>query len=135
VRRALPERARELLDGRNLVVLTTLNPDGSPHSTPVWAMRSGDAILMSTLTERVKARNLIRDPRASVVVLDPDNPVSYFSINGTARLDPDPSRRVLDSLSRKYLGTAYPIEEAPEKVRVTIRLEPARVVAQYEPAR
>lgn len=133
-RGSLPERARELLDGKNLVVLTTLDDDGAPHSTPVWAMRDGDDVLMSTLSRRAKARHLGRDPRASVVVVDPDNPVGYFSVNGTAELTRDEGGTVLHDLSLKYLGVAYPPEPGPENVRVTIRLRPERVIAQYEPA-
>lgn len=128
----LPDRAKELLDGPNLVVLTALRADGTPHSTPVWAMRDGDDVLMSTITRRVKARLLEADPRASVVVIDPDKPVSYFSINGTVSSEPDPEHRVLEALSLKYLGATYP--EEPANVRVTLRLRPERVIAQYEPA-
>jgi len=131
---ALPPHARKLLDDPNLVVLTTLYPDGSPHSTPVWALREGDEVVMSTLTRRVKARNLARDPRASVVVIDPENPVCYFSISGTVSLTEEDDGRVLDALSIKYLGIPYP-EEDPANVRVTLRLRPTRVIAQYEPAR
>lgn len=131
----LPDRARELLDGPHLVVLTTLGPDGAPHSTPVWALREGDEIVMSTVAKRVKARNLARDPRASVLLLDPDDPVRYFSINGAVSLVPDDEKRVLHELSMQYLGTPYPIDEGPENVRVTVRLRPERVIAQDEPAR
>lgn len=131
----LPERAKQLLDGANLVILTTLDADGAPHSTPVWALRDGEDIVMSTLTKRVKARNMARDPRASVVIVDPDNPVSYFSVNGAITLVPDAEKAVLHALSMLYLGTPYPIDEGPENERVTARLRPDRVIAQYEPAR
>lgn len=134
LRGSLPERARELLDGKNLVVLTTLDADGTPHSTPVWAMRDGDDVLMSTLSRRAKARHLERDPRASVVVLDPENPVGYYSINGTVEVTPDERGVVLHELSLKFLGVAYPPEQGPENVRVTLRLRPERVIAQVEPA-
>lgn len=130
----LPQRARDLLDGTDLVVLTTLNADGTPHTTPVWAMRDGDQIIMSTVTKRAKHRNLLRDPRASVMILDRDDPVCYFSVNGTVDVQPDEHSRVLHELSTKYLGAAYPAEPA-RNVRVTLRLTPQHVIAQYEPAR
>jgi PPOX class probable F420-dependent enzyme len=129
----LPERARELLDSPILGVLTTLYPDGSPHSTPVWVMREGDDVLISTITRRVKARNLSRDPRASVVLMDPEYAPRYFSISGSVELEPGEDGRVLSALSEKYLGASYP-DENPDNVRVTIRLRPRRVIAQYEPA-
>lgn len=132
---SLPGRARELLDGQHLVVLTTLNPDGSPHSTPVWAMRDEDEIVMSTLTKRAKCRNLERDPRAAVVVQDPADPVCYFSVNGMVTLVPDPDKQVLHALSMKYLKMPYPIGEGSQNRRMTIRLKPGHVIAQYEAAR
>lgn len=131
----LPERARQLLAEPLLVVLTTLNPDGSPHSTPVWADWDGRCIVMSTLTKRAKYRNLTRDPRASVVLLDPELAVRYFCVNGSVEIEPDDDRAVLHRLSQKYLGTPYPLAEGPDQVRVTLRLAPDHVIGQYEAAR
>lgn len=125
----LPERAKELIDAKNVGALTTLGADGTPHTTPVWIDRDGDDVLMSTTTNRVKARNLERDPRAGVLVIDPDNPVGYFSINGLVTLEPDEEKALLERLSIKYLGEVYP--EEPHNVRVTIRLRPTRIIAQY----
>lgn len=130
----LPTRASALLDAKNLVVLTTLNEDGSPHSTPVWALRDGDDILLSTVTKRRKAQNLARDPRASVVVTDPDDPATYFSINGSVTITPDDDKQLLNALSNKYLGGPYPVPEGPRNVRVRVRLTPTHVIAQYAPA-
>ncbi len=129
----LPPRAVELLGGTGLVVLTTLNADGSPHSTPVWALCEGGQIVMSTVSKRKKARNLARDPRASVVVLDAANPACYFSVSGEAILTPDDDRRVLDRLAQMYLGAPYPAED-PKNVRLAVRLRPTHVIAQYQPA-
>jgi PPOX class probable F420-dependent enzyme len=131
----LPDRAKRLLAGRNPVVLTTLNADGTPHSTPVWAMYDAGEIVMSTLTKRRKHRNLSRDPRVSVVLLDPDDPIAYVSVNGAVRLSPDEDRAVLNALSQQYLGTPYPIDEGPQNVRVTLRLRPDHVSGQTEAAR
>ena len=127
-----PERAKELLTTRNVGVLTTLNADGTPHTTPVWIDLDGEDIVMSTTTRRKKARNLERDPRASVLVIDPDNPVGYFSFNGNVVLEIDPDNSMLERLSVKFLGEAYP--EEPHNVRVTIRLRPERMIAQFDRA-
>lgn len=130
----LPPRAVELLDSDNLVVLTTLNADGSPHSTPVWALREGNDIVVSTLRERKKARNLDQDARVAVVVLDPDNPASYFSMSGAVTVTVDEEKKLLDRLSVKYLGEPYPVNEDPHRTRLVVRLTPQKVIAQYEPA-
>ncbi len=73
----LPQKIKDHLDARALAVLTTLRPDGSPHSAPVWATTDGDDILVSTVQGRQKERNLHRDPRVSVVVVDPADPYSW----------------------------------------------------------
>jgi PPOX class probable F420-dependent enzyme len=131
----LPDRARQLLANAEPVVLTTLNPDGTPHSTPVWAMCDGDEVVMSTLTKRAKFRNVSRDPRVSVVLLDPVDPLKYVTVSGSVRLVPDEDKAVLNDLSRLYLGTPYPIDEGPRNVRVTLRLRPDRAIGQTEAAR
>ena len=97
-------------------------------------MREGDDVLISTITRRRKAKNLAHDPRASVVLMDPEYAPRYFSISGSVELEPAEDGRVLNALSLKYLGVEYP-EESPDNVRVTIRLRPRRVIAQYEPAK
>ena len=57
-------------DNAFYAVVTTLRADGSPHSTVVWVTEENGKVLFNTAYPRVKARDLERDPRASVVVLD-----------------------------------------------------------------
>ena len=64
------EETLRLLEGRNYAVLATINRDGSPHSSTMWVGRDGDDLVFSTLEGRVKHRNMLRDPRVSVSVLD-----------------------------------------------------------------
>jgi PPOX class probable F420-dependent enzyme len=71
----LSDGVRRLFDGKNFAVLSTLEPDGRPHSTVVWTKRDGDDIVFALPKNRRKTANLIRDPRASVVVFDAANPV------------------------------------------------------------
>jgi pyridoxine/pyridoxamine 5'-phosphate oxidase len=58
----LSDTARRLLDGRTYVTVSTVNPDGSPEASVVWAKRDGDDVLISTTAARQKARNLSKDP-------------------------------------------------------------------------
>lgn len=46
--------------------LTTLRGDGSPHTTPVWFVLTGDTLWIATSVSAVKARNVARDPRVSL---------------------------------------------------------------------
>ncbi|RKT06512.1 PPOX class probable F420-dependent enzyme [Streptomyces sp. 3211.6] len=119
---------RELLDGRNFAVVATLNPDGGPQTSVVWAGRRGDAVVFSTTAGRKKARNLARDPRISLTVYDRENPYRSVEIRGTAELLPDPHKELPRELSRHYLGEDPPPEPA-EVVRLIVRITAEKVVA------
>lgn len=122
----LDETVRRLLDDRNVAVLGTLQPDGSPQTSVVWVLRDGDALLFSTLARRQKARNLAADPRVSISIYDAANPYVSVEIRGTAELTPDPERALPRALSHKYLGTDPPKDE-PGDERLVIRVTPVRV--------
>jgi PPOX class probable F420-dependent enzyme len=66
----LSDAALALIDGRNYAVLATINPDGSPQTSVMWIGRDGSDLLFSTVEGRVKHRNMRRDPRVSVTVID-----------------------------------------------------------------
>jgi PPOX class probable F420-dependent enzyme len=110
-----------LLDGRNYAVLATINPDGSPHSSAMWVGRDGDDLLFSTVEGRVKHRNMLRDPRVSVSVLDSADPENYVEFRGRVSMTPDPDRQLHIQLSHKYDG-ADPGEDRPGAHRVIVRL-------------
>jgi PPOX class probable F420-dependent enzyme len=125
----LPDDAKALLDAPTFVVLTTLAKDGAPHSTTMWIKRDGDDVLFSTVRGRQKARNLERDPRASVTGYDPANPYSYFSVSGEVTMTPEGGRELIDELSMKYGGQKYP-EEPAGTVRLVCRLTPRKILGK-----
>ncbi len=110
-----------LLDGRNYAVLATINPDGSPHTSAMWIGRDGEDVLFSTLEGRVKHRNMLRDPRVSVTVLDSEDPEISVDLRGRVTMTPDPDRLLHIQLSHKYDG-ADPGEDAPGRHRVIVRM-------------
>src|SRR5436190_17974840 len=79
----LPDPVRTFLDAPRLAVLATIREDGSPHLTVVWYARRGDDLIVNTTAPRSKARNLDRDPRASLLVGDIER---YVRIEGPARV-------------------------------------------------
>lgn len=126
---ALSDTARRLLDEPTYVTLSTVNPDGTPQASVVWAKRDGDDVLISTTTVRQKARNLHKDPHVSVTFFDPDEPFVYAEIRGEASVSEEGGRELIDELSVKYTGEKYPAE--PEgTVRVVIRVTPERVLGR-----
>src|SRR5579862_1583391 len=95
----LPQRVKTLLDTATFVTLTTLAKDGSPHSTVMWADYDGDDIVFATVVGRLKERHLRREPRVSVSLFDPANPYSYTTVNGTASLDVEGGKELIQKLS------------------------------------
>ena len=65
---------KRIFGSKNLAYLATLMEDGSPRVTPTWVDVDGDVILVNTAEERVKHRNIIRDPRVALSVVDHENP-------------------------------------------------------------
>jgi PPOX class probable F420-dependent enzyme len=118
---ALSEEALRLVDGKNYAVLATVNPDGSPQTSVVWVGRDGADLLFSTVEGRVKHRNMVRDPRVSVSVIDSADPENYVELRGTVSIAPDVGRRVDTELSWKYDGRD-PDPDRPGAVRVVIRM-------------
>jgi PPOX class probable F420-dependent enzyme len=106
----LDDRVKELLDGRAFAVLATLNPDGTPQTSVIWVARDGDAVVFTTHDGRLKARNLRRDPRASVTVFNPDDPYRTADIRGAVELIDDPDGRLSITLTRRYLGQDPPAD-------------------------
>jgi len=110
-----------LLDGRNYAVLATVNGDGSPQTSAMWVGRDGEDLLFSTVQGRVKHRNMLRDPRVSVTVLDAADPENYVELRGRVTMTPDVGRAVDTQLSWKYDGKD-PEPDKPGAVRVVVRM-------------
>ena len=64
----LPEAVSSILDAPEFATIATIQTDGQPQLSVVWVERDGDDVLMSTVTGRQKHRNLVRDPRATVLM-------------------------------------------------------------------
>lgn len=117
----LSESALALVDGKNYAVLATVNADGSPQTSVVWVGRDGGDLLFSTVAGRVKHRNMMRDPRVSVSVIDWVDPENYVELRGQVSMTPDIDRQVDTQLSWKYDGRD-PAEDRPGAVRVVVRM-------------
>ncbi|MET7609690.1 MULTISPECIES: PPOX class F420-dependent oxidoreductase [Streptomyces] len=128
---ALSDRLKSLLDTPVFIVVGTVQPDGSPQMSPVWVKRDGDDVLISTTVDRRKEKNLKRDPRVTVVVVDPENPYEYAEIRGTAELTTEGGQALIDELSLKYTGKKYAEfnpASANDAERVVVRISPRKVV-------
>jgi len=125
----LPQFVRDLLDANTFVVLTTLNPDGGPQSSVIWAKRDGDEIVFSTILGRRKTRNLQREPRVSLCAYDPADPYVYFEVRGTVTMTADGGPELIQELSRRYDGVPFQ-ESSPSNVRVVCRVSATKVIVE-----
>jgi PPOX class probable F420-dependent enzyme len=125
---SLSDEHLRLLRETHLAYVATVNGDGSPQVTPVWVDTDGEAILFNTARGRLKYRNLERDPRVSITVVDAAHPVSRTLIaRGRASLIEEGGLEHIDFLSRKYDGK--PWVPVPGQTRVIVRVLPDRVTS------
>lgn len=122
----LSEKARALIARPVLASLATLNPDGSPQVTPLWVDLDGDDVVFNTARGRRKARNLERDGRVAVTVIDPDDQYNVVAFRGTVTdISTVGADAHIDALAKKYLGVdTYPMRREGEvRIRVTVRTD------------
>jgi len=103
---------RALLDGANFVHLCTLMPDGSPHSTVVWGATRGDhACFFTNNPKSLKGRNIARDPRISMSLVDRANPYRSGFVRGrvVGTITGDRADAFVDEISVKFVGKPFPM--------------------------
>jgi PPOX class probable F420-dependent enzyme len=126
----MTELDEALLTGPATGVLTTLMPDGSPQSSPVWFLYEAGAVLVSTMDDRVKARNARKDPRVTFTVFDRKKPLHYIEFRGSVIVEDDPTAALRDRIAQKHGFADGAAFDPPGARRVTLRLTPDRVVQQ-----
>ena len=121
----IPEKYQDLLQKKAFAQLATLMPDGSPHVAPVWFEYDGKDILVNSAKGRVKDKNMRRDPRVAIAIIDPENPYRYVEIRGrVAEIVEQGADAHIDKMAKKYLGVdKYPYRQASE-TRVMFKIKP-----------
>jgi PPOX class probable F420-dependent enzyme len=123
----VPDTHADLLEAPNTAVLTTVGPNGLPQSTAVWFLVENGVVKTSITTDRQKYRNLTRNPKATLFVLDPQNPFRTIEIRATVKLTPDPDKGLLPKFADRYDVPLAALEQAGGD-RVVADLTPVRVV-------
>ncbi len=121
----IPEKYRDLFNKRAFGSLTTLMPDGSPQTTPVWVDIEDGYVIFNSARGRQKDKNVRRDPRVALAIIDPDNPYRYLEIRGkVAEITEEGADAHIDKMAKKYLGQdKYPYRQ-PGEVRVIYKVRP-----------
>lgn len=127
----LDDAARQILSQPVIVRISTITPDGYPHSVPVWFMLDGDALIVFTERGSQKAHNARANARGSIAIGgDPVGSPCYL-VEGDIRLEDDPDHAVTAQITYHYEGK----ERGDEWLamwkgsdHVILRLTPRRVV-------
>ncbi len=124
--------AKALLDSKNHAVVSTLNDNGSIHSTVVWVNVEDGVVAVNSAVGRKWPKNLERDPRITVTVYDESNPYEYVEIRGTASGTLDDADGHIDRLAKKYLDAdSYPFRQ-PGEQRIKFVVDADRVRHQKQ---
>jgi PPOX class probable F420-dependent enzyme len=129
----IPASHQDLLARAISGVLTTLSGDGQPHSSLVWVDGDGSCARVNTTLQRQQGRNLLANPKVSLLVVDPDNTSRFIQIRGDANLTEDGAVEHLDALTRKYTthprhyGYVYPADQQDSDTRVICTIHARRI--------
>jgi len=121
----IPLDVRLLLEAPNYVHLSTLRADGSPRNWVVWVGLEGERILICTSDAVNKAKDMRRDPRVAMSVVDMANPYRMAAIQGRViEVRPDEGCGYMDPISVKYTSAPFP-SRGPDRVCFVIAVERA----------
>jgi PPOX class probable F420-dependent enzyme len=121
----------ELFEGKNFAFLATLMKDGTPHVTPTWVDidKSNNTILINTAKGRIKHKNISRDPRVGVSVVDSSNPYHMVSVRGKVieQINGKEANEHIDKMAKKYMGKDKYPGRTPGEERLLLRIKPQHV--------
>lgn len=131
----IPDSHKDLLQQAQAAVLGTMMPDGTPQNTVMWFEydSDNDVILISTTKGRRKYKNLVENPKVSVMFVDPTNIYRYMEVRGTVEITEEGAYDLIDRLAKRYRGVdsyyggVQPAESKAKEERVILTITPTRV--------
>jgi PPOX class probable F420-dependent enzyme len=130
----IPESHRDLLAEAVNVVLTTIMPDGQPQTTPVWCNLEGDFVLVNTMQQFQKGRNIQRNPRVGLLAYRLKHPLRNIEVRGKViEITEQGALEHLNELNMMYsgkpnfFGDSVPEEFIHKFTPLKVRIEPIRV--------
>lgn len=133
----MDDKIRQLLNRPNFAHLSTLTADGSPQNAPVWVALDGDRVVFATGENTLKAKNLRKDPRFALSIVDLQNPYEEAQLRGRAvEFRDDSDFAVMDAISHKYTGKPFPWRTPEGRVAIYLEVEKERYAKlPFEPPR
>ena len=127
----ITEPISKLFEGKNFAFVATLMKDGWPQITPTWVDLEDGRILVNTAEGRLKQKNISRDDRIAISVIDQNNPYHMVTIRGrVVEQTKEGADEHIDKLAKKYLGAdKYPLR-SPDENRIILKIKPERVYYQ-----
>jgi PPOX class probable F420-dependent enzyme len=120
----LPDGLLDLLRRPSICFVATTMPNGSPQLTQTWVTTDGEHVVINTPDGTQKARNVARDPRIAVNVVDPDDTRRFYAVRGRViAMTSEGGKESIDELSHKYLGTPYPNFSGQPETRLVLTIE------------
>jgi PPOX class probable F420-dependent enzyme len=122
-----PDSHRDLLDAP-VAQLATVGSDGYPQITSTWFIFDDDQIKLSLNTTRIKTKNIMRNPKVSLLIPDPQSPYRYLAVRADATVADDPGEQLASKVNAKYNATIQD-NDKPGETRVAVTLAPVGVFA------
>lgn len=124
----LTEKQRKFITEHPYVgTVTTIRPDGTPHSTVVWVDAEDGVVTFNTAVGRAKERYLRQNPQAAITVVDPENSYEWVSVSGPVEITTEGADDQIDRLAKKYLGKDEYPWRSPDEQRITVRIKPEKI--------
>jgi PPOX class probable F420-dependent enzyme len=126
----IPDTYLDLIndESKALCSLATVMRDGSPQLTPVWFNSDGIHILINSAKGRVKDRNMRRNPKVAIMIIDPMDPYRYIQIRGkVVEITTEGARQHINALSKKYTGKDIFTGGPSDEIRVTYKILPEKI--------
>ncbi|MCO6449737.1 MAG: PPOX class F420-dependent oxidoreductase [Caldilineales bacterium] len=126
----IPDNYLDLTTRKTFADFVTLMPDGSPQVSPLWWDYDGEYVIVNTAVGRLKDKNVRRDNRVALSVIDPDNPYRYLLMRGrVVEITTEGADAVIDRLARKYMGVDVFPYHTDAETRVTYKVALDHVTA------
>ena len=132
----IPESFMDLIGAPIPAVLTTVMPDGQPHSTVVWILHEDGHLLVSVTRDRKKYKNMVKNPKVTVLAIDTASPYRYLEVRGeVVEMADDPNNILINRLGKAYMGIdnyygdVVPAEQNETEQRIVVKIKPKHINA------